>query len=109
MNKLGQMIVNAVKDRGAMKDTELAVELAGTVRADGTTFVKTIGELVEKGELVEVEYIRPDAPNKIKSILFPKGTQILNPVPIPCANSEVGPCRGYKPQRGPDGDLHNGH
>lgn len=81
MNMLEQAIVDGVNNSGGLKATELAANVAGSVSADSKAFVKTLDKLIKMGELVEIEYVRPDAPEKIKSFLLPKGTEILNFVP----------------------------
>ena len=79
MNRMKQAILREVNRSGGIKVTELAIVTAGLVDADGTDFVNLVEKLVKKGELVEVEYIRPDAPDRIKSFLLPKGTLIHRP------------------------------
>jgi len=63
------LILNLVISKQGCKATELAVEIAG--KAD----FELISKLVIERRLVEIEYILPYMPYRIKSFLLPKNTQ----------------------------------
>lgn len=76
MTPLEEFITRMVEDKGPIKGVDLAVEVAkhqhGVLPDEITT---TLESLVERGELVEVEYILERMDYRVKSIYLPKGTK----------------------------------
>ena len=64
------IILDLVTSKQGCKATELAVEIA--TKAD----IDLVQTLVTEGRLVEIEYVLPNMPYRIKSFLLPKDTQI---------------------------------
>lgn len=80
-----QLIIELVSNKPGIKGTELVTEvvsayykseLVSPTGSDETT-IESINHLVKKGELVEVEYVLPTMTYRVKSLYFPKGTEIL--------------------------------
>jgi hypothetical protein len=70
-----KIIVDAVSSVGGCKLTELILhEKIREITREVGQLADMVEELVERGELVEVEYIRPDADYRVKSFLLPKGS-----------------------------------
>ena len=69
------VIASKVKSLNGCKSTELVshpeIALLRTFTPD------LIDKLVNKGDLIEIEYVLPDFPWRIKSFLLPKGTKIM--------------------------------
>ena len=63
-----QSILEYVNECGPVKASEILVNCRCTP--------EEIQSLVEKGELIEIEYVVPRMNYRIKSLLFPKGTEI---------------------------------
>lgn len=63
------------------KATELAahfgIMLTLIPNLDTNEFLAVVEELIKQGEIVEVEYILPHMPYRIKSFLLPKGTKVI--------------------------------
>lgn len=73
-----ERISKIVNDSTGLKSTELAVKVVCEVPDCNTNEVlHLIEELVKEGEIIELEYILPQINYRIKSIYFPKGTDIL--------------------------------
>jgi hypothetical protein len=83
MTPLQEFISRMVEDKGPIKGVDLAVEVAthqhGS-RPDEIT--EALADLVECGEIVEVEYILERMNYRVKSMYFPKGTKVNPRVPI---------------------------
>lgn len=76
---LREAIIQIVTDKQGCKATELAPLIAEgypDLVCELDKVVETIESLVASGELVEVEYILPQMTYRIKSMLFPKGTEV---------------------------------
>lgn len=75
-----QMLKNAmiqmVEDHQGMKSVDLVVNMINHFPNSRIKFNEWIPELIEKGELVEVEYILPSMDYRVKSFLLPKGTKV---------------------------------
>jgi len=84
--KLRELIKQVVTDHQGCKATEVPVLIAHVLdNIDNTTQLtrsqlqwtavpELVQDLVDKGELVEVEYVLPNMDYRIKSFLLPKGT-----------------------------------
>ena len=73
-----QMIVDTVTQKQGCKATELMGERAvvqAMLDANSDT-ITAIEDLVKSGELVEIEYILPTIPYRIKSFLLPRGSSV---------------------------------
>jgi len=80
MDILKQAIINIVLNKQGCKATELPVEIAvehPELLSQLDNVIEVLDELVEEGNLVEVEYVLPNMNYRIKSVYFPKGTQIV--------------------------------
>ena len=77
---LEKTILDIVNSSSGIKNVELALKvLHDTLPAqyDALEFMQILDGLVALGEIVEIEYTLPQNPDRIKSIYFPKGTNIL--------------------------------
>jgi len=70
-------IGNGIK--GVSLASNIAVQL-NVMGVSSTEYFKILDEMVEKGEIVEIEYTTPAMPDRIKSFYLPKGSKILTPV-----------------------------
>lgn len=77
-NKMKEAILKIIESQPGIKAVELMVKL--TVDAKGkieyTEMDHSLKELINDGSIVEVEYILPSMDYRIKSLYFPKGTQV---------------------------------
>ncbi len=81
---LSELIAAKVNSLNGVKATQLAsdpelVQACLAVEKETGKEVDLIGlldEMVWSGDLVEVEYAVPERPDRIKSLYFPKGTQV---------------------------------
>lgn len=73
-------VLNVVNRRGAVKNVDLAVELATLVPGSYGDFNAVVAALVSEGKLVEVEYLLPPGEGRVegrvKSIYFPGHTDV---------------------------------
>jgi len=72
-------IIKAVEDAGLIKGVELAVEITEqAAMMDFTTedILKTLSELVDEGEIGEIQYVLPTT-DKVKTCYAPLGTKII--------------------------------
>jgi len=74
-----QVIVDTVTDVQGCKATELIAHVAGRLEEEFPQhdFMRALNELLESGELEEVEYVLPQMDYRTKSFLLPKNTQIF--------------------------------
>ena len=74
-----QVIVDTVTDVQGCKATELIAHVAEKLEEEFANhdFMKALNELLEAGELEEVEYVLPQMDYRAKSFLLPKNTQIF--------------------------------
>ena len=94
--KVRQFMVSVVNDRNSVKATELitAVTVA-MVDSESPTHIEgmkdlkpncqlgdalnqVMEELIQQGELIELEYTTPNLDCRLRSLLFPKGTAFTN-------------------------------
>lgn len=76
-NEAKKEIVATVEAVQGCKATELiANERILPLIAANFDIIGMIAELCSEGELVEIEYIIPNIPYRVKSFLFPKGTKV---------------------------------
>lgn len=75
VKKLIQKVVESVQ---GIKATALIAEerLTPVLLSTEHNIVLLLNEMVELGDLVEVEYILPSIPYRVKSFLLPKGSKI---------------------------------
>lgn len=79
-------LIKSCSDHGAKKN-ELIVDVIGHYHKHtgkvltAPEIIRALGELIEAGELVELEYVLPDSDYRVRRIYFPKGTEIriVNP------------------------------
>jgi hypothetical protein len=73
---LKKMIVDHVVGVQGCKATELAAvsEIAVACRTLGVSFNRVISDLVDEGNLIEIEYSVPNLPDRIKSFFLPSGS-----------------------------------
>ena len=77
---LKKIILDIVNNSSGIKNVELALKVLHDtlpVQYDALEFMTILDGLVALGEIVEIEYTLPGYSNRIKSIYFPKGTNIL--------------------------------
>lgn len=79
-DQVAQYIVSTVTGRQGLKATELVAFLGGEAnRAEFAQIdiVEIIERLVREGQIVEIEYMVPSVPGRVKSFLLPAGSQVL--------------------------------
>lgn len=79
MESVERVISEIVTDCQGIRATELAAKLAADTRLGAISFetlMPVLTSMVQRGELVEVEYVLPTMNYRIKSIYFPKGTEV---------------------------------
>ena len=69
-----KLVCQVVEEKQGCKATELAADVR--IATAGRDLPEAIERLVEKGELLEIEYVLPTLNFRIKSFLLPKGTEI---------------------------------
>lgn len=72
-------IKETIESAGACKAITLIMELMNYNefrKHEYRELSNLIDELVRDKEITEIEYVTPNMPNRIKSIYFPKGTEI---------------------------------
>jgi hypothetical protein len=75
------LIKKTVNENQGIKATELAVSVTTALLEEKQEwtqdqFFKALEELVHEREIVEVSYVLPTMDYKVKSIYFPKGTEV---------------------------------
>lgn len=74
---LPETIIRIVNNNQGLKGTELVLKLmSADLNIEATTLLKAIDEVVQDGEIIEVEYTLPMMNYRVKSMYFPKGTVI---------------------------------
>jgi predicted ABC-type ATPase len=74
--KLIQMVPRIVREKQGCKGVELVVGLtAENIAADKDDIDEAITTAKNRGYIIEIEYILPDMPYRIKSMFFPLGTE----------------------------------
>lgn len=79
LEKLTSQTLNIVRARGAVTSVELALAVSSNmypITYPGEYFISLLETMVRQGALVEVEYILPDMPDRVKSVFFPAGTKV---------------------------------
>lgn len=63
---------------GPIKGVDIAVECAAAHIEDisAKDITDTLEQLVQQGKIIEVEYVLPSMNYRVKSIYFPKGTEV---------------------------------
>jgi len=79
MMTIKETVKEIVNKSQGLKAVELSMRVLTETKYDvkSEDIIKTIEDLVREGEIVELEYILPQMDYRIKSIYFPKGTNIL--------------------------------
>lgn len=75
-------VVEIVKENPGIKSTELAAKLTikkceNSLKVEGHEIVKAIDEAVTEGLILEIEYVLPSMPYRIKSVYFPANTKLM--------------------------------
>jgi hypothetical protein len=71
-----------VNESNGLKATELLLKVVNKYPEmlnvlDGSEIAEVLEELVKEGEIVELEYVLPHMKYRVKSIYFPRGTEIV--------------------------------
>ena len=74
-------VVEIVKENPGIKSTELAAKLTikkceNNLKVEGDEIVKAIDDAAKEGLILEMEYILPSMPYRIKSVYFPADTKL---------------------------------
>lgn len=74
-----QVLIAAVTENQGCKATELVALVADKMGNDFAhyDFMQALREIVDEGDVEEVEYVLPQMDFRIKSFLLPKNTQIF--------------------------------
>ena len=75
-------VVEIVKENPGIKSTELAAKLTikkceNNLKVEGSEIVKAIEDAAKEGLILEMEYILPSTPYRIKSVYFPADTKLM--------------------------------
>lgn len=74
---LRDKILQIVNSNGPIKNVDLALEVTKIFHKEELSGIfHVLEELVESGEIEEIEYTLASMPYRVKSIYFPKGTTI---------------------------------
>lgn len=75
-----EMIQQFVLNQQGCKATVIAsqIHLIQAAKAEDTDLVTLIFDMVKSGDLVGIEYALPNMQYRIKTMLFPKGTQFTS-------------------------------
>lgn len=89
MTPLSEFIIRTVEAKGPIKGVDLSVEVA-THQHDVSPqeIADALDDLVEGGDLIEVEYILKKMDYRCKSMYFPKGTKVHAREPMRDSDSE---------------------
>ena len=74
-------VVEIVKENPGINSAELAVKLTikkceNNLKVEGSVIVKAIEDAAKEGLILEMEYILPSTPYRIKSVYFPADTKL---------------------------------
>ena len=75
-------VLEIVKESPGIKSAELAAKLTikkceNNLKVEGSEIVKAIDDAVKEGLILEMEYILPSMPYRIKSVYFPADTKLM--------------------------------
>jgi len=73
-NEAKNLIVKTVENLQGCKATELAAN--PKIAIEVSNLNELIDELIQEGDIVAIEYIVPNMPDRIKIYLFPRGTNL---------------------------------
>lgn len=77
MDLLKEAIIKVVEGYQGLKATELVVKIFDVIPpSESPKILDAIWELVEAGEIIEINYILPQMDYRTKSFLLPKGTTV---------------------------------
>src|SRR5215831_16992399 len=83
LGDLEKAILDIVREFQGIKATQLAAEIVPycmnngiSVDFSGEKVLEAIRFLVERNQLIEIEYVLPDMDYRIKSFLLPRGTEV---------------------------------
>ena len=74
---LAKNVLETIKENPGIKSTELAIKVAEKSKVNAGEFMEIIDALVSIGEIVEIEYTMPLMKYRIKSIYFPKESNVV--------------------------------
>lgn len=74
---LAKNVLETIKENPGIKSTELAIKVAEKSKVNAGEFMEIIDALVSIGEIVEIEYTMPLMEYRIKSIYFPKESNVV--------------------------------
>lgn len=77
--QLKEIILSLIRESTGIRGVELALSVLNKTMPryfESEMYQECLEELVKSGEIVELEYTLPDMDYRVKSIFFPKGTQI---------------------------------
>lgn len=74
---LTKNVLETIKENPGIKSTELAIKVAEKSKVNAGEFMEIIDALVSIGEIVEIEYTMPLMKYRIKSIYFPKESNVV--------------------------------
>lgn len=80
LQQIEAIILKAINDSTGIKATELILRVIRELMPKDLNvgeFEELLTSLVDKGEIVELEYTVPKLDYRVKSIYFPKGTEFL--------------------------------
>lgn len=74
-------VVEIVKENPGINSAELAAKLTikkceNNLKVEGSEIVKAIEDAAKEGLILEMEYILPSMPYRIKSVYFPADTKL---------------------------------
>lgn len=75
-------VVEIVKENPGIKSAELSAKLTikkceNNLKVEGSEIVKAIDDAAKEGLILEMEYILPSMPYRIKSVYFPADTKLM--------------------------------
>lgn len=75
-------VLEIVKENPGIKSAELAAKLTikkgeNNLKVEGSEIVKAIDDAAKEGLILEMEYILPSIPYRIKSVYFPADTKLM--------------------------------
>ena len=83
MEEYKKIITDLVESNPGIKGPDLIVQCITKMHEQGNLeshgdvdIINVINDLVKEGEVVEVEYVLPSMAYRVKSLYFPKGTEV---------------------------------
>lgn len=69
--------LHILRVRGGVKGVELALAVSAQLfptEFSGGDFIEFLDTMVKSGEVMEIRYVLPDTPDRVKSVYFPAKT-----------------------------------